>query len=73
MKIELPIQQDTCKSCGMPYGSPQRELSATRFYCVRCANLPQNIMDVLDQHCRQLAQKAEEVKSPVSDAEPPAK
>lgn len=68
MTIVLPIQQDTCKVCGMPYGSPSPELSAaTRSYCTRCENLPQNVMAVLDLHAKQFAEKTEQVKDPATE------
>ncbi len=58
MVLERLSDMDTCKACGMPYGNPDPQLSTSRTYCVRCANLPQNIMAVLEMHARQLAEKA---------------
>ena len=62
MKPETLDQMDTCKSCGTPYGNPLPEMAATRSYCERCANLPGNIMAVLELQCKQLARKAREAR-----------
>lgn len=72
MEMELPVQQDTCKSCGMPFGRPVPELSASRSYCERCANLPGNIMAILEVHARQMSEKSQEIGSSPS-SEVPAK
>jgi hypothetical protein len=57
----------------MPYGNPQPQMSSNRSYCERCSNLPENIMAVLELQCKQLAQKAQEVKDPTATVLTPPK
>ena len=71
MELERYTQEDTCRSCGMPYGNPHPQMSSIRSYCERCANLPENIMAILELQCKQLAQKAQEVKDPTSPGKAP--
>jgi hypothetical protein len=66
VKSEELNQGETCRSCGMPYGQPQPETPSIRSYCHRCANLPENILAVLELRCKQLAQKAMEVEDPIA-------
>ncbi len=71
MEPDLPAQMDTCKSCGMPYGNPSPQMAASRSYCERCANLPENIMAVVELQCKQLAEKRRQVKDPITNVETP--
>lgn len=57
------VQLETCKACGMPYGSPEPESAHSRSYCQRCANLPQNVMAILEMHELQLHRKAQEAEA----------
>lgn len=64
MKVPL-IQTDTCRTCGLPFGSPEPQSARSRSYCQRCANLPQDVMAVLEVHEEQLREKVEQVQDPV--------
>jgi hypothetical protein len=57
----------------MPYGNPNPQMAASRSYCERCANLPENIMAVLELQCKQLAEKRRQVKDPITTVETPPK
>ncbi len=71
MAVERLSDMDTCRLCGMPYGNPDPRLSASRSYCVRCGNLPRNIMVVLEMHGRQLAEKVRQVEKASADGTRP--
>jgi hypothetical protein len=71
MKIELPVQESVCKSCGKPYGRPDTAHHGSHSYCLECANLPHDLMDILNMHEKQLARQAELAKGPVTGTATP--